>query len=1146
MAKYWSRSVRISAGTEPVFIPERASVKMQVFALPGANSFPHRRLSRDEWAAVVVASIVVVSMLPSVASARPVTSVPQSISTQITPNLRIESTVPVPDLDARPSHAVPINLAPPMSMSVLLTLPYSNQSELSSLLEAIQTPGGPDYHHYLTGAQFDSEFGGSPQTYSALAGLLASYGVTAVTTRADRASLSFLATGTEVSEVFHTQIGVFRTENGWVFYAPRTAPQLPTTLVDASVSVQGLSNYSNYLVSTDLETSHMPGGGTADRPSPPPPANRQAICNSDLLGAINYTSVGGYSYPEPVDGSKWGCGQYIFGSDLQVTYGVTPLYARGSPPPGPTNVSIATLLWTEPVYATGYCTGVSTYDNAWDFYAPDVSTYFADTLPSGEPQPHVASMATPVSSPYSYYYPAGSQGESATCAQQGADVENTLDVEMAGSLAPEANIYQVFGSADYPIVTDLNTEFSDVLSPSVSEFSSTGGSNSNANVGGLEWVSVITISASICSTGGLGSAWSSDLQQAAARGITVLASSGDTATNVVCDPADMAFNDYGNIAVGGTTLTVNPSTLARTSEVGWFSLCPTNGAQCWGSVGGVSSRFAEPSWQADSANVTALLSRYSISPGRVVADLAAIANMTVIYITVGTSSALMPVGGTSVSSPLIAGMFASLEAYLKWDDAATPLLGFVDPSLYQWGQEEVSGTVTPAPFYDITVGYNTVTSSEAGAGYDMVTGWGVPDASNLAALLAPGFFEVEAGVHLSGTVPIPAFNANQGDLLYLAIVQDYSGGNPPFITDPSLTWALRSDGASAAYESTWIYTASVQSAGLSGHTLAVTAADGAGLGYLLVDIRGAAGFDTALRPPASTYAGTSATATVSPHTGAFAFEFVSTVSSTKAVQLSTGSGFSVLNPTLSPSYAVGLVWGIAGAGTIAVPGGLSAAASGWVIADTVDLRSGYTPTVLTLDNIDNGYSGAGQALSPFSVDTGDMLYLAIAEDWDQGTPPSLSATTLPWVLRTSGAANGEAALWVYTASVTTSSSHADVTVTAADGYYFGILLIDVRGAAGLDPSAVPTTTYYSASTSVGGTADLSAMGLGLAFVSTNAATGSLTLTPDNGEVYIGTPLSPSYDVTLIYANVWSPAAVPVGGSLSTAEAGWVAIDAVDV
>jgi subtilase family serine protease len=288
-----------------------------------------------------------------------------------------------------------------MSMSVLLTLPYSNQSELSSLLEAIQTPGGPDYHHYLTGAQFDSEFGGSPQTYSALAGLLASYGVTAVTTRADRASLSFLATGTEVSEVFHTQIGVFRTENGWVFYAPRTAPQLPTTLVDASVSVQGLSNYSNYLVSTDLETSHMPGGGTADRPSPPPPANRQAICNSDLLGAINYTSVGGYSYPEPVDGSKWGCGQYIFGSDLQVTYGVTPLYARGSPPPGPTNVSIATLLWTEPVYATGYCTGVSTYDNAWDFYAPDVSTYFADTLPSGEPQPHVASMATPVSSPYS-------------------------------------------------------------------------------------------------------------------------------------------------------------------------------------------------------------------------------------------------------------------------------------------------------------------------------------------------------------------------------------------------------------------------------------------------------------------------------------------------------------------------------------------------------------------------------------------------------------------------------------------------------------------------------------------------------------------------------------------------------------------------
>ncbi len=254
------------------------------------------------------------------------------------------------------------------------------------------------------------------------------------------------------------------------------------------------------------------------------------------------------------------------GADLQVAYNETGLFAKYG---YPVNATVAAMLWTDPVCTANtsscqsdglynsFCGTLTPGQNAWDFFMPDVTSYWNYTLPSGEPMPRAVSL--PVSG-YNYAYPTGSQGLSASCDDAEAEGENTLDVVMEGSMLPGANIFQVFGGS--ATTTELTTELADIISPTTSLFSATGGSDTAANIADLSNVSVIANSWG--SSGSLGSAWSGEWEEAQTLGITILASSGDSATNSLESPAENAYNDFGTVAVGGTTLVVNPSTLVRT------------------------------------------------------------------------------------------------------------------------------------------------------------------------------------------------------------------------------------------------------------------------------------------------------------------------------------------------------------------------------------------------------------------------------------------------------------------------------------------------------------------------------------------------------------------------------------------------------
>jgi uncharacterized protein (TIGR03437 family) len=97
------------------------------------------------------------------------------------------------------------------------------------------------------------------------------------------------------------------------------------------------------------------------------------------------------------------------------------------------------------------------------------------------------------------------------------------------------------------------------------------------------------------------------------------------------------------------------------------------------------------------------------------------------------------VGGTSCSSPSLAGILALLNQYLAKNGVQTlPGLGNINPQLYRLAQS------SPSAFHDITSGNNIVTCAQgtpdcltgsfgysAGAGYDMATGLGSIDANAL-------------------------------------------------------------------------------------------------------------------------------------------------------------------------------------------------------------------------------------------------------------------------------------------------------------------------------------------------------------------------------------------------------------------------------
>jgi kumamolisin len=281
----------------------------------------------------------------------------------------------------------------------------------------------------------------------------------------------------------------------------------------------------------------------------------------------------------------------------------------------------------------------------------------------------------------------------------GADGEVLLDIEVAGALAPGADLIVYFApNTDRGFLDALSTAVH--ASPTPTVVSISWGQSED------EW------------TGQARTAMDEALADAAVLGVTVCVAAGDDGSrDNASDPqahVDFPASSPHALACGGTTLQADAASGAVQSEVVWF-----HGIGQGGTGGGVSDVFAVPTWQA-AAGVPG--DADTGRPGRGVPDVAGDADPATGY-RVRVDGTDVVYGGTSAVAPLWSALVCRLAEAL----GRPP--GFLPPVLY--------GGVTagrPAPgFRDITSGSNG--SYTAQTGWDACTGLGVPDGEALLARL---------------------------------------------------------------------------------------------------------------------------------------------------------------------------------------------------------------------------------------------------------------------------------------------------------------------------------------------------------------------------------------------------------------------------
>ncbi len=253
--------------------------------------------------------------------------------------------------------------------------------------------------------------------------------------------------------------------------------------------------------------------------------------------------------------------------------------------------------------------------------------------------------------------------------------------------------------------------------------------------------------------------------QGVVEGIGIYFSSGDNSDESLVQgytTTDWPASSPFVTAVGGTSLAVGASnnylfeTAWGTTTSSWTGTAwsPTPpGSWLYGSGGGVSRIFAEPSYQV--GIVPNSVFQAQGRTGRTVPDISAVGDPNTGYLIGETQTfpngtvaySEYRIGGTSLSSPLVAGIMALA------DQAAGHTHGFANPLFYSLAGSAAFTDVVSPPSTVAVVRANYVNSIDATAGvvyrlrtmnqtlsltstagYDDVTGLGTPTSSFLSAL----------------------------------------------------------------------------------------------------------------------------------------------------------------------------------------------------------------------------------------------------------------------------------------------------------------------------------------------------------------------------------------------------------------------------
>jgi len=205
---------------------------------------------------------------------------------------------------ARPEFdrgAAPDSL-PMERMLLVLKRGPDQEAALDALMEQQQDASSPNFHNWLTPAQFGQQFGPSDQDIQTITMWLQSHGFQIAKVSNGRTVIEFSGTAGQVQEAFHTAIHKYNV-NGKEHWANSSDPQIPSALTSVVVGINTLHNFPR-------QPMHHVGGEFSKSNQTVTPGPSKSLIT---FGGLNCGVPGLNCY---------GLGPY----DFATVYNVTPLW----------------------------------------------------------------------------------------------------------------------------------------------------------------------------------------------------------------------------------------------------------------------------------------------------------------------------------------------------------------------------------------------------------------------------------------------------------------------------------------------------------------------------------------------------------------------------------------------------------------------------------------------------------------------------------------------------------------------------------------------------------------------------------------------------------------------------------------------------
>jgi subtilase family serine protease len=639
-------------------------------------------------------TVIAATALATVLAAGPVTAAAAGVS---------------PAIATLPASVAPFAIASralgavPATSKLTVQFWLTPQAAAQDYATAASTPGNSQYRHFLSPASYTARFGATSATAGGVESWLRSAGFTGVSADAGRDYVRATAPVATIDSALGTRLEYYRPADGaragqYQLRANDRAVSLPTALAKNVLGVTGLDNAAPVMTYAKMSNPSATAGTSKKKQ----PAAKCSESYGEHFAAGLPRQFGVTRFPTAV------CGYTP--QQLRAAYG----YQGANSGQGVTVALVEVGL------------------------APDMQQTLQDYAKKYKLQ-----------APSSQRYRELSLGRGSQCGDP-FNVEEQMDVEAAYDMAPQSSQLVVGGDScdngDYGLqalydadTAILNGQHGQPLAQVVSNSWEGGNETIPANMLAIEHAYLV---------------------KAAAEGVSMLFAAGDSSG------VQVPSSDPDATAVGGTTLGIGAGS-ARAFETGWSTGISDESGGKWhlvdeqgASGGGPSLLYQQPGYQAGvvpAAMATAPGDRGGLV--RTVPDISAdgdpFTGMAVGMLNISkagkvTSYSQQSVGGTSLATPLVAGLVADAE------QGQAPF-GFLNPALYKlagtgaFHDPEPLSAATPAGYRGVACGSDQCgttslttfddqgyamdgyTGQVTASGYDTMTGVGTPDGPQFIA-----------------------------------------------------------------------------------------------------------------------------------------------------------------------------------------------------------------------------------------------------------------------------------------------------------------------------------------------------------------------------------------------------------------------------